>query len=383
MSIPDVVPFRTDTVRGPGILSHRTTTRVPPARQTMKDTRFHMDVTVDKTTPDNRRPRVFSGIQPSGNLHLGNYLGAIRNWVQQQDQYENIFSIVDLHALSLPTTRDGMRANIRSLANTLLASGIDPAKSILFVQSDVREHAELSWMLSSVTNMGELRRMTQFKDKSGEHEESVSSALFMYPVLMVGDIILYDADLVPVGEDQKQHIELTRDVAYRFNQRYGETFRIPEPDIKKAGARIMSLDDPTKKMSKSNPNPNSYIALTDEPNVIRKKFRRAVTDSGSEVVASPDKPALTNLMSIYAILTNDTLEGVAEKFVGKGYGDFKKELGEVVVSTLEPIQNRIREFEESPEIVDRILSDGAAAARKIASAKMDLVRDRMGLGGAH
>lgn len=356
---------------------------MPPARQTMKDTRFHMDVTVDKTTPDNRRPRVFSGIQPSGNLHLGNYLGAIRNWVQQQDQYENIFSIVDLHALSLPTTRDGMRANIRSLANTLLASGIDPAKSILFVQSDVREHAELSWMLSSVTNMGELRRMTQFKDKSGEHEESVSSALFMYPVLMVGDIILYDADLVPVGEDQKQHIELTRDVAYRFNQRYGETFRIPEPDIKKAGARIMSLDDPTKKMSKSNPNPNSYIALTDEPNVIRKKFRRAVTDSGSEVVASPDKPALTNLMSIYAILTNDTLEGVAEKFVGKGYGDFKKELGEVVVSTLEPIQNRIREFEESPEIVDRILSDGAAAARKIASAKMDLVRDRMGLGGAH
>jgi tryptophanyl-tRNA synthetase len=340
-----------------------------------------MDATADKSTPENRKPTVFSGIQPSGNLHLGNYLGAIRNWVLQQDQYENIFSIVDLHALSLPTTREGLRENIRGLANVLLASGIDPQKSILFVQSDVREHAELSWMLSSVTNMGELRRMTQYKDKSGDHEESVSAALFMYPVLMVGDIILYDADKVPVGEDQKQHIELTRDVAYRFNQRYGETFRIPEPDIKQAGARIMSLDDPTKKMSKSNPNPGSYIAMSDEPNVIRKKIRRAVTDSGSEVLAGPDKPALTNLMGIYAILTDDTLEGVADKFAGKGYGDFKKDLAEVVVSALEPIQNRIGEYEESPEVVDRILAEGANAARKIASAKMDLVRDRMGLGG--
>ena len=346
-----------------------------------------MDVIADKSadtqTHLQRKPRAFSGIQPSGNLHLGNYLGAIRNWVNQQDQYENIFSIVDLHALSLPTTREGMQANIRNLANALLASGIDPDKSIVFVQSDVREHAELSWMLSSVTNMGELRRMTQYKDKSGDHEESVSAALFMYPVLMVADIILYDAAKVPVGDDQKQHLELTRDIAYRFNQRYGDTFRIPEPDIKTAGARIMSLDDPTKKMSKSNPNTGSWIALTDEPNVIRKKIRRAVTDSGSEIVASPDKPAVTNLMTIYAILTDDTLEGVAEKFVGKGYGPFKQELGELLVETLEPIQNRIREFEESPGIVDKVLADGADTARRIASAKMELVHERMGLGGKH
>jgi tryptophanyl-tRNA synthetase len=344
-----------------------------------------MAVTADKTaTPSSsaRKPRAFSGIQPSGNLHLGNYLGAIRNWVTQQDEYDNIFSIVDLHALSLQTTREGMQENIRNLANTLIASGVDPEKSILFVQSDVREHAELCWLLSSVTQMGELRRMTQYKDKSGDQEEGVSAALFIYPVLMVGDIILYDADKVPVGDDQKQHLELTRDVAYRFNQRYGETFTIPEPDIKPTGARIMSLDDPTKKMSKSSANPNSYIALNDAPNVILKKIRRAVTDSGTEIVSGPDKPALTNLMSIYAILTDDTLDGVAEKFVGKGYGAFKQELGEVVVTALEPIQQRLKELEESPDIVDAILTRGAEEARSIASAKMAVVRNRMGIGGA-
>ncbi|HWV24667.1 MAG TPA: tryptophan--tRNA ligase, partial [Thermomicrobiales bacterium] len=231
------------------------------------------------------------------------------------------------------------------------------------------------------TQMGELRRMTQYKDKAGDSDAGVSAALFIYPVLMVGDIILYDADKVPVGDDQKQHLELTRDVAYRFNQRYGDTFKIPEPDIKPTGARIMSLDDPSKKMSKSNPNPASYIALSDEPNVIRKKIKRAVTDSGTEIIAGPDKPALTNLMSIYALLTNDSLEGVAEKFVGKGYGAFKSELGEVVVEALEPIQQRIAELENSPETVDDILTRGAAEARKIASAKMKLVHDRMGLGG--
>ena len=329
-----------------------------------------------------RKPRVFSGIQPSGNLHLGNYLGAIRNWVVQQDQYENIFCIVDLHALSLPTTRESMRENIRNLANTVIAAGIDPQKSILFVQSDVREHAELCWLLSSVTQFGELSRMTQFKDKTaGKEEEGFSASLFIYPILMAGDIILYDTAKVPVGEDQKQHIELTRDVAHRFNQRYGETFRIPDPDIKETGARIMSLDDPTRKMSKSNPNPNSYIALSDAPDIIRKKIRRAVTDSGTEIVAAPDKPALTNLISIYAILTDDTLEGVREKFAGKGYGAFKSELAEVVVAALEPIQNRVRELEEAPEIMDGILARGAESARVLAAAKMALVRERMGIGG--
>lgn len=349
-----------------------------------KDTYALMAVTADKSTSTStspRKPTAFSGIQPSGNLHLGNYLGAIRNWVNQQDEYDNIFSIVDLHALSLPTTRDGMVANIRNLANTLLASGIDPEKSILFVQSDVREHAELCWILSSVTQMGELRRMTQYKDKSGDQDEGVSAALFMYPVLMIGDIILYDADKVPVGDDQKQHLELTRDIAYRFNQRYGETFVVPEPDIKPTGARIMGLDDPTKKMSKSSPNQNSYIALSDTADVIRKKIRRAVTDSGSEIVSGPDKPALTNLMSIFALLTDDTLDGVSEKFIGKGYGAFKQELAEVVVSALEPIQQRLLELEADPGIVDDILTRGAAEARKIASAKMALVHERLGIGG--
>ena len=338
------------------------------------------------TTPATRvarKPRVFSGIQPSGNLHLGNYLGAIRNWVAQQDRYDSIFSIVDLHALSLPTTRETLRANIRNLANTLLAAGINPEQSILFVQSDVREHAELCWLLGSVTQYGELRRMTQFKDKTaGKEEESVSAALFMYPVLQVADIILYDADEVPVGEDQKQHVELTRDVAHRFNQRYGDTFVLPRPDIKEAGARIMSLDDPTRKMSKSNPNPNSYIALNDPPEVIRRKIRRAVTDSGTEVAAAPDKPALTNLVTIYAILTGDTLDGVREKFAGQGYGPFKAALADVIVAALEPIQQRMRELEESPEIVDEVLARGAAAARAMAAAKMAIVRERMGLGGA-
>lgn len=335
-----------------------------------------------KTDATSRKPIAFSGIQPSGNLHLGNYLGAIRNWVQQQDEYDNIFSIVDLHALSLPTTREMLQENIRNLAITLLASGIDPEKSLLFVQSDVREHAELCWLLSSVTQMGELRRMTQYKDKAGESDTGVSAALFIYPVLQVGDIILYDADKVPVGDDQKQHIELARDVAHRFNQRYGETFKIPEPDIKPTGARIMSLDDPTTKMSKSNPSPGSYIALNDEPDVIRRKIRRAVTDSGSEIVAGPDKPALTNLMSIYALLTNTTLDEVTEHFAGKGYGAFKQELADVVVHAVEPIQQRIAELENSPETVEDILTRGAEEARKIASAKMKLVHERMGLGGA-
>src|SRR5699024_3066922 len=239
---------------------------------------------------------VFSGMQPSGTPHLGNYLGAIRNWVAQQNEYDNIFSIVDLHALSLPTVPETLQANIRNLAIALLAAGIDPEESLLFVQSDVREHSELCWLLSSVTQMGELRRMTQYKDKAGEGDEAVSSALFIYPILMAGDIILYDADKVPVGEDQKQHLELTRDITHRFNQRYGETSKLPQPDIKTARARIMSLDDPTKKMSKSSTNPGSYIARNDEPDVVRRKIRRAVTDSGSEIVAGPDKPALTNLM---------------------------------------------------------------------------------------
>jgi tryptophanyl-tRNA synthetase len=327
-----------------------------------------------------QRLRVFSGIQPSGNFHLGNYLGAIRNWVGQQDLYDNIFCIVDLHALSLPTTRDSLRANIISLANVLLAAGLDPARSIIFVQSDVREHSELCWLLSSVTQFGELRRMTQFKDKAGGRDEQVNAALFTYPVLQAADILLYDTNLVPVGEDQKQHIELTRDIAARFNARYGEVFVLPQPDIKAAGARIMSLEDPTRKMSKSDANPNAAIALTDDADTIRRKIRRAVTDSGAEVIAAPDKPALTNLLTIFSLLSGDPVADLEERYAGKGYGAFKTDLAEVVVSSLAPIQRRLAELSADPSLAQAVLSAGAERARIRASAKMTDVRERVGLG---
>ena len=336
---------------------------------------------VNEATRAPVRQRVFSGIQPSGNFHLGNYLGAIRNWVRQQDDYDNMFCIVDLHALSVATTREGMRSNIRNLANILLAAGIAPEKSTLFVQSDVSAHSELCWILNSVTQFGELRRMTQFKDKSGGQDDAVSAALFSYPVLQAADILLYDTDLVPVGEDQKQHIEITRDIANRFNARYGETFVVPRDDIKKDGARVMALDDPSKKMSKSSTNPNSYVALSDPPDMIRRKIRRAVTDSGTEIVVDPAKPALTNLIGIYAVLTDKSSAEVQEEFVGKGYGDFKNALGDVVVAAIEPIQERLAEFEASPDTVGAILRAGAGKAAAHANITMARVRDRVGLGG--
>jgi tryptophanyl-tRNA synthetase len=338
-----------------------------------------MDRTVAPTTTG-RRQRVFSGIQPSGSFHLGNYLGAIRNWVAQQETHDSVFCIVDLHALSLPTTRDTLRANIHDLANVLLAAGLDPERSTIFVQSAVREHAELCWLLTSVTQFGELRRMTQFKDKAGERDEAVSAALFAYPVLQAADIILYDTDLVPVGEDQRQHVELTRDVAERFNARYGETFVLPAPDIKPEGARIMGLDDPTKKMSKSSASPNSYVALTDDPDTIRRKIRRAVTDSGAEVVAAPDKPALSNLLTIYSLLSGEPVPALEARYAGRGYGAFKQDLAEVVIAALAPIQTRLAELEADPSVAPRALARGEERARAFAQAKMELVRDRMGLG---
>jgi tryptophanyl-tRNA synthetase len=326
------------------------------------------------------RQRVFSGIQPSGNFHLGNYLGAIRNWVDQQANFDNIFCIVDLHALSLPTTRESLRSNILRLANVLLASGLDPSQSIIFVQSDVREHTELCWLLSSVTQYGELRRMTQFKDKAGGKDEQVSAALLFYPVLQAADILLYDTNRVPVGEDQKQHIELTRDIGARFNARYGNTFVLPQPDIKTAGARVMSLEDPTRKMSKSDANPNATIALTDDADTIRRKIRRAVTDSGSEVLASPDKPALTNLLTMYSLLKGEPVSVIEDRYIGKGYGAFKSDLAEVIVSSLAPIQSRLADLNQNPDVARAILAEGAERARSRAAMKMSDVRDRMGVG---
>jgi len=326
-----------------------------------------------------RRLRVFSGIQPSGVSHIGNYLGAIRNWVNQQQKYDNVFCIVNLHALTLTTTREYLLANTVTMANTLLAAGIDPEHSILFAQSDVREHSELSWLLDSVTQFGELRRMTQFKDKSGGQDEGVSAALFIYPVLQAADILLYDTDLVPVGEDQKQHIELTRDVAVRFNARYGETFVIPKPDIKPEGARVMGLDDPTKKMSKSSASAASYIALTDDASTITKKIKRAVTDSDGEVLFREEKPALSNLLSIYSLLSDEPILTIEARYAGRGYGAFKSDLAEIVVSALAPIQKRFVELERDPRIALDVLARGADQAREQASAKMTLVRERMGL----
>jgi tryptophanyl-tRNA synthetase len=327
------------------------------------------------------KPRVFSGIQPTGGIHIGNYLGAIRNWVDQQDLYDNIFCIVDLHAITLPYSPADLRRRNLELAGVLLAAGIDPERSILFIQSDVREHSELAWILGTLATFGELRRMTQFKEKSAGGGERVGVGLFTYPVLQAADIILYDAHLVPVGEDQKQHVELTRDIAIRFNSTFGETFVVPEPDIKEAGARIMSLDDPSKKMSKSNPSPGSRVELHDSPDEIRRKIRRAVTDSGSEVrYDETNKPAISNLMNIYALFARLTLDEVERRYEGKGYGDFKQELAEVVVEGLAPIQKRLAELEAAPNEVARQIEEGRARAYALARPKMEIVREVTGLG---
>ncbi len=327
-----------------------------------------------------RKVKVFSGIQPSGNFHLGNYLGAIRNWVSQAERSDSVFCVVDLHALSNNPDPEDLQRNIFELASTLLAAGLDPDSCLLFVQSDVPAHSELQWLLNAVTQYGELRRMTQFKDKSAGKGDAVSAAVFSYPVLMAADIILYDAEEVPVGDDQRQHIELTRDIVQRFNARYGETFVMPKGDIKTEAARIMALDNPTEKMSKSSGRDASYILFSDTPDQIRKKIRRAVTDSGETVTGGADKPALTNLIQIYGALTQRTTSEVEALFEGKRYGDFKKELGEVVVESLAPIQGELQRLQRDPAYVSGILTRGAEQANEIANAKMKLVRERMGIG---
>jgi tryptophanyl-tRNA synthetase len=328
-----------------------------------------------------RIPRVFSGVQPTGTLTLGNYLGAIRNWVASQHERENIFCVVNEHAITLPIDPNDLRRNTRHVASVYLAAGIDPAASIVFVQGDVPEHTELAWVLNNVTYYGELLRMTQFKDKTAKTKESgIGAGLLNYPVLMAADILLYNADEVPVGEDQKQHVELCRDIAVRFNHRFGETFTVPKPVISKTGARIMSLEDPTKKMAKSNPSPGSYILLTDAPDAIRRKIRKAVTDSGSEIVYRPEeKPALANLLTIYSLLSGTPIPALEEQYTGKGYGDFKKDLAEVVVAGLAPMQARMREYEDDPARLDAILDDGATRARALARPTMDEVNRRVGL----
>src|SRR5215204_430154 len=277
------------------------------------------------------KKRIFSGAQPTGQLHIGNYLGALKNWVNLQNQYESFFCIVNLHAVTLPQNPDVLRQKTLDLARIYLASGIDPEVSTIFIQSDVSEHAELAWILSCISRMGELERMTQFKDKGKGNAERAGVGLFTYPVLMAADILLYQTDLVPVGQDQKQHLELTRDLAERFNRDFGETFTVPEPFIPPVGASIKSLQDPEKKMSKSDENPNGSIFLLDDADTVTKKIKRAVTDSGTTIEFDKTRPAISNLLSIYQILTGKTPEQSVAHFEGKGYGHFKNELAETVV----------------------------------------------------
>ncbi|GGH34707.1 tryptophan--tRNA ligase [Paenibacillus segetis] len=321
--------------------------------------------------------KVLSGIQPSGKLTLGNYIGAIKNFVALQHEYACNFMVVDLHAITVPQEPADLREQSEMVAALYVAAGIDPAKANIFMQSHVPQHAELGWLLTTMISMGELERMTQFKDKAAG-KESVGTGLFIYPGLMVADILLYNADLVPVGEDQKQHLELTRDVAGRFNHRYGEYFTIPEPYIPEVGARIMSLDDASKKMSKSNPNAGSWIALLDEPAVIRKKISRATTDSGSEVKYDPaNKPEVSNLITIYSQCAGLSIAEVEARYEGKMYGPFKKDLAEVVVGMLEPIQQRYRDIRESGEIRG-ILAQGAERAAETAEKTLKDVQHLMG-----
>ncbi len=327
------------------------------------------------------KKRVFSGIQPSGNLHIGNYLGAVKRWVAQQAEKENFFCVVDLHTLTVPQAPEKLRHETRSLAAILLAAGLDPEKSTLFIQSHVTAHAECCWLLNCVTPLGWLERMTQYQDKSAK-QESVSTGLLDYPVLMACDILLYDAHEVPVGEDQKQHVELARDIAQRFNHAFGETFVVPEPVIPEAGARIMGLDNPTVKMSKSEEARGHAVRIVDEPAEIERAFKRAVTDSGKEVRFSddPEKAGVNNLLEIYRVITGRTkAESESDFAEARGYGDLKKRVAEVVIEELAPVRERYRMLMQDPDELDRLLARGAEQARAVAEPKVREVKQRMGL----
>ena len=326
------------------------------------------------------KKRVFSGIQPTGNTHIGNYIGATSRWAAEQDIYDNIFCVVDLHAITERQDPKELKANTREVTGLLLAAGIDPKKSILFVQSHVHEHSELAWILNCYIPMGWLGRMTQYKEKSGKQKEQVSAGLFDYPALMAADILLYDTNVVPVGEDQKQHVELARDAAQRFNNFYGEIFTIPQPRIAEIGARIMGLDDPTKKMSKSDDAPNHAVALLDKPDVIRSKIMRATTDSLKEIKFDESRPGIYNLLTIYQIFTNENKADIQAKFEGKGYGDFKKALADVVVEGLRPLQERYQKFTSEPGYLDSVLTEGVAKARPMAQQTLAKVHRAVGLG---
>jgi tryptophanyl-tRNA synthetase len=326
------------------------------------------------------KKRIFSGIQPTGEIHIGRYLGAIRHWVAMQENYNNIICIVDLHAITVPQDPALLKERIREFAGLLMAVGIDSERTILFVQSHVSAHSELAWILNCFIPMGWMQRMTQFKEKSLKQKEQVSVGLFDYPSLMAADILLYQTDVVPVGEDQKQHVELARDAAQRFNNIYGETFKLPEPVIPDIGARIMGLDDPTKKMSGSEMGAGHSISLLDTPDIIRAKIMKATTDSHRDIVFDEGRPGVFNLLTIYQTITGEKEQDIEARFAGKGYNDLKKALAEVVIECLRPIQERYRELTAVPGRIDGILKEGADRARPLAEKTLADVKKRVGLG---
>ncbi|WP_120876039.1 tryptophan--tRNA ligase [Helicobacter pylori] len=324
-----------------------------------------------------QKKRVFSGIQPTGQIHLGNYLGAIKHWVEMQDEYENLFCVVNSHAITLPIDPIFLKSQTYELVKLLLACGISSKQSGLFIQSEVDEHAALAWLLNCQVSMGEMQRMTQFKDKSLKNPKSVNVGLFNYPILMASDILLYQSDLVPVGEDQKQHLELTRNIAEKFNRDFGNCFKVPEPLIAKVGARVMGLDDPKVKMSKSHQGANHAIFLLDEPDIIVRKIKKAATDSMGVIAFDEKREGIFNLLNIYMLLSNESPENIEERFKNKGYGDFKKELAEVVIQALKPIQERYQEI--SDDEVKAVLNCGVKKARPLARATYQKAKELMGL----
>ncbi|WP_120814956.1 tryptophan--tRNA ligase [Helicobacter pylori] len=323
------------------------------------------------------KKRVFSGIQPTGQIHLGNYLGAIKHWVEMQDEYENLFCVVNSHAITLPIDPIFLKSQTYELVKLLLACGISPKQSGLFIQSEVDEHPALAWLLNCQVSMGEMQRMTQFKDKSLKNPKSVNVGLFNYPILMASDILLYQSDLVPVGEDQKQHLELTRNIAEKFNRDFGNCFKVPEPLIAKVGARVMGLDDPKVKMSKSHQGANHAIFLLDEPDIIVRKIKKAATDSAGIIAFDETREGIFNLLNIYMLLSNESPENIEERFKNKGYGDFKKELAEVMIQALKPIQERYKEI--SDDEVKAVLNGGVKKAKPLAQMTYQKAKELMGL----
>lgn len=321
---------------------------------------------------------LFSGMQATGNLTLGNYLGALKNWLTLSDEYECFYSVVDLHSITVRQEPAELRKRARNLLILYVAAGLDPKKNCIYYQSHVPGHAQLSWILNCYTYMGELNRMTQFKDKASRHADNINAGLFTYPVLMAADILLFQSDVVPVGKDQLQHLELTRDVAQRFNSIYGDVFTVPEPYIGKTGAKIMSLQEPTKKMSKSDENPNASILLMDDPDTIIRKFKRAVTDSEACICYREEQPGIKNLLDIYCTCTNKTVEEALKEFEGKGYGDFKLAVGESVVSVLRPIQEEFARLSKDKAYIDSIIKENAEKANYFANKTLRKVQKKVG-----